>query len=159
MTNNLYYYKAQKYRNKYHQLKLLYGGLVDDKIFTINYTSMTSKDYSIKQNSHTIKDNKESHYESSSQSYYVYSSIKDSLIKDQSITNIENYMKNNNTNISIEENNFDKDEFIKYLELAIKYNYKVNINFLDKTDSKMNKLFIKLGDKVNDPNMWLEELS
>ena len=157
MINQDYCYKAQKYKEKYLQLKLLYGGLLDNKMLKINYTSMFSTNYSIKQHSQTTKDTQESHYEST-QSFSVYSSIKDDLNinKDQFITNIENNMINNNTNISIEENNFDNDELVKYLKLAIKYNYQVNIIFSN--ESIMDKLIKKLGDKVNDPNEWLLQL-
>ena len=65
-------------------------------------------------------------------------------------------MIHNNINISIEENNFDKDEFIKYLELAIKYCYKVNINFSNK--DSMDNIIKKLGNKINNPNEWLLQL-
>ena len=157
--NNFYKDKAQKYKKKYIQLKILYGGILDTKTLNINYTSMISDDYYIKQNSQTINDTKSSHYESK-QSFYVYSSIKDDIVtnKKQFITNIENNMKSNNINISIEENNFDMNEFIEYLKLACNYNYKVNITFPDNVESGMNELVKKLGEKVNEPIEWLKEL-
>jgi hypothetical protein len=161
MINQQYYSKALKYKKKYIQLRLLKGGVFNKK-FNINFNKMSSNDYSIGQNIKTTKDNDHSHYEST-QSIYMYSSIKDESINDvrkKSITNIENNMKNENTDISIEENNFNKDELIEYLKLAIKYNYKVNIKFsnIDDDCSKIeiiNKIIKKLGDKINDPNEWL----
>lgn len=161
MINQSYYVKARKYKQKYLKLRLLTGG-VYDKIFNINFNSMSSNDYSIKQIIKTSKDNDHSHYESN-QSVYVYSSVKDGLINDtikKSISNIENNMENENTNISIEVNNFNKDNLLKYLNLAIKYNYKVNITFsnIDENCEKidiMNNIIKKLGNKVNDPNEWL----
>jgi hypothetical protein len=164
MTDQLYYSKAQKYKRKYLQLRLLRGG-VYNKQLNINFNSMTINDHSIEQNIKTSKDNDHSHYESN-QSVYVYSSIKDELINDtkkKTITNIENNMINENTNISIDENNFDKNELIEYLKLAIKYEYKVNITFsnIDENCEKidiMNNIIKKLGDKVNDPNEWLRHM-
>lgn len=161
MINQKYYSKALKYKKKYLQLRLLKGGTFNKK-FNINFNTMSSNDYSIKQNIKSSKDNEHSHYEST-QNIYMYSSIKDEMINDirkKSITNIENNMKNENTNISIEENNFNKDELIEYLKLAIKYNYKVNITFSDIDDDCkkieiINDIIKKLGDKINDPNEWL----
>jgi len=161
MINQSYYAKARKYKQKYLQLRLLTGG-VYDKIFNINFNSMSSNDHSIEQNIKTSKDNDHSHYESN-QSIYVYSSIKDGLINEtrrKSINNIENNMNNENTNISIEENNFNKDDLIEFLNLAIKYDYKVKITFsnIDENCEKidiMNNIIKKLGNKVNDPNEWL----
>lgn len=161
MINQSYYAKARKYKQKYLQLRLLTGG-VYDKIFNINFNSMSTNDNYIKQNLKTSKDNDHSHYESS-QSVYVYSSVNDELINDtrkKSISNIENNMKNENTNISIEENNFNKDDLIEFLNLAIKYNYKVNITFsnIDENCEKIeiiNFIIKKLGEKINDPNEWL----
>jgi len=164
MINQTYYAKAQKYKKKYLQLRLLRGG-VYNKQFNINFNSMTPNDHSVEQNIKTSKDNDHSHYESN-QRVYVYSSIKDELInetKKKTIANIENNMINENTNISIDENNFDKNELIEYLKLAIKYGYKVNITFsnIDENCEKieiMNNIIQKLGDNVNDPNEWLRHL-
>lgn len=164
MINQTYYAKAQKYKKKYLQLRLLRGG-VYNKLFNINFNSMTPNDHSVEQNIKTSKDNDHSHYESN-QRVYVYSSIKDELInetKKKTIANIENNMIHGDTNISIDENNFDKNELIEYLKLAIKYGYKVNITFsnIDENCEKieiMNNIIQKLGDNVNDPNEWLRHL-
>ena len=72
------------------------------------------------------------------------------------MTTVSRALKNGSEINSLGLNIYVTDEFKKYLELAIKYSYKVNIKFSNK--EIMDKLVKNLGDKINDPNELLSKL-
>lgn len=135
MDEDYFKYKFDKYKEKYERLKSLLINQNSEKILNIKYTSLISSDDYYESEIKTVKDIPYSHYESKQFTSYYSSTNDDDLLNEIMKVNLEDLkdkMETENDNIFIEENFFNKNLLKKYIKLAKKNNYKINVTVLTK---------------------------